>query len=195
MEITKSSGKFNTYKIEVSYGELVAMENALQDSHSGPIADELFAGIQWYLAKLPLPGEEKTDKEGEEGGMGAEGEEGMPMPADSPMSDVDQILPAPPVGDEMGGEEAPPMGGEEHEVSFDEPPQGFDDLDLDEEPVDLDFKSKPKHESRLAEAKTYIVYDGTGKEVGMIKAGSHNAAEKKAKAKHGENASVSYTEV
>ena len=47
----------------------------------------------------------------------------------------------------------------------------------------------------IEEAKTYIVYDGTGKEVGMIKAGSHNAAEKKAKAKYGEKASVAYTEV
>lgn len=43
--------------------------------------------------------------------------------------------------------------------------------------------------------KTYIVYDGNGDEVGYIKAGSHNAAEKKAKAKYGENASVAYTEL
>lgn len=43
--------------------------------------------------------------------------------------------------------------------------------------------------------KNYIVYDGTGAEVGYIKAGSHNAAEKKAKAKYGEKASVAYTEL
>jgi hypothetical protein len=43
--------------------------------------------------------------------------------------------------------------------------------------------------------KTYIVYvDGV--EVGMIKAGSHNAAEKKAAAKYpGKAVSVAYTEV
>lgn len=43
--------------------------------------------------------------------------------------------------------------------------------------------------------KTYIVYvDGI--EAGMIKAGSHNAAEKKAKAKYPNgNVSVAYTEV
>lgn len=43
--------------------------------------------------------------------------------------------------------------------------------------------------------KTYIVYvDGI--EAGMIKAGSHNAAEKKAKAKYpNANVSVAYTEV
>jgi hypothetical protein len=43
--------------------------------------------------------------------------------------------------------------------------------------------------------KTYIVYvDGV--EVGMIKAASHNAAEKKAKVKYpGRSVSVSYTEI
>lgn len=43
--------------------------------------------------------------------------------------------------------------------------------------------------------KTYIVYDETGKEVGYIKAGSHNAAEKKAQKKYGPKASVAYTEL
>lgn len=43
--------------------------------------------------------------------------------------------------------------------------------------------------------KTYIVYDETGKEVELIKAASHNAAEKKAQKKHGEKASVAYTEI
>lgn len=43
--------------------------------------------------------------------------------------------------------------------------------------------------------KTYIVFV-EGNEVGMIKAGSHNAAEKKAAAKYpGKNVSVEYTEV
>jgi hypothetical protein len=43
--------------------------------------------------------------------------------------------------------------------------------------------------------KTYIVYvDGV--EAGMIKAGSHNAAEKKAKTKYpGKDIAVAYTEV
>jgi len=43
--------------------------------------------------------------------------------------------------------------------------------------------------------KTYIVYVD-GNEVGMIKAGSHNAAEKKAKAKYPTaQVSVAYTEI
>lgn len=43
--------------------------------------------------------------------------------------------------------------------------------------------------------KTYIVYVD-GYERGYIKAGSHNAAEKKAQAKYpGRNVSVAYTEI
>jgi hypothetical protein len=43
--------------------------------------------------------------------------------------------------------------------------------------------------------KTYIIYVD-GKEVGTLKAGSHNSAEKKAKAKYPDrHVSVSYTEV
>jgi hypothetical protein len=43
--------------------------------------------------------------------------------------------------------------------------------------------------------KVYIIYVD-GEEVGMLKAGSHNAAEKKAKAKYpGKQVSVAYAEV
>ena len=43
--------------------------------------------------------------------------------------------------------------------------------------------------------KTYIVYVD-GNEVGTLKAGSHNAAEKKAQKKYpGKSVSVAYTEV
>ncbi len=44
--------------------------------------------------------------------------------------------------------------------------------------------------------KTYIVYVNGIEQPGYIKAGSHNAAEKKAQAKFpGQNVSVSYTEI
>jgi hypothetical protein len=43
--------------------------------------------------------------------------------------------------------------------------------------------------------KTYIVYVN-GEEAGTVKAGSHNAAEKKAQAQYpGQRVSVAYTEV
>lgn len=43
--------------------------------------------------------------------------------------------------------------------------------------------------------KTYIVYNGAGVEIAIIKASGHNAAEKKAKQLFGEKASVCYTEI
>ena len=43
--------------------------------------------------------------------------------------------------------------------------------------------------------KNYIVIDSQGNEREIIKAASHNAAEKKAKKMYGQDASVSYTEL
>lgn len=43
--------------------------------------------------------------------------------------------------------------------------------------------------------KTYIVYGRDGFELGYVKAGSHNAAEKKAIRKYGIFVSVAYTEL
>lgn len=43
--------------------------------------------------------------------------------------------------------------------------------------------------------KHYIIYDDRGYEREIIKAISHNQAEKKAQAKYGPNASVAYTEI
>lgn len=43
--------------------------------------------------------------------------------------------------------------------------------------------------------KTYIVFDSYGIERGYVKAGSHNAAEKKAIKMYGPKASVAYTEI
>lgn len=68
MKITKDKGSegsptFNVYKAELSYAELVAIENALADNHAGPVADELFAGFQYFIDRLPKPGEE-PEKDG-----------------------------------------------------------------------------------------------------------------------------------
>lgn len=59
----------------------------------------------------------------------------------------------------------------------------------------MDHVLKTAEISRGDTVKTYIVYvDGV--EVGLIKAGSHNAAERKAQKKHpGKAVSVAYTEV
>lgn len=43
--------------------------------------------------------------------------------------------------------------------------------------------------------KTYIVYNKQGNECGTVRAASHNAAERQARARYGPFASVAYTEV
>lgn len=51
-------------------------------------------------------------------------------------------------------------------------------------------------EAKRFQMKNYIVFVNGEEVPGTIKAASHNAAEKKAKAKyHGKNVSVSYTEL
>lgn len=118
MEITKAPSKFNTYRMELSFGELVALENAMADNHAGPVADELWAGMRWYLDKLPKPGEDgKGGEEGEEGALGApEGgiDIGIALPNTPVDTDAaaDELLPAPPA-DGMGGGEPLPAGDEE----------------------------------------------------------------------------------
>jgi len=154
MEITKAAGKFNSYKIDLSYGELVSLENALQDNHSGPIADELWAGIKWYLDKLPLPGEEKEkegkdEEKGEEMGGEPMGELAIEMPPDAPSAidpemDVDELLPA--AGDEEAtGDE---LEDEPGEIEFEiEEPAG--QLESEENGYICYYKGK-RHECRAA---------------------------------------------
>jgi len=90
MKIEKPGGKqnYNEYRLTLSYGELVALENSLTNSHSGPIADELLAGFKYFLdddSRLPKPGQDPEDikraeKEKEEAGEDEEAELPLPSP-------------------------------------------------------------------------------------------------------------------
>jgi len=68
MKIDKVSGSFNTYKMEVSFAEVVAIETALAANHDGVVADELYAGIEWFLKRLPRPGEDEEKVKAEQKG-------------------------------------------------------------------------------------------------------------------------------
>lgn len=48
---------FNDYQVELSYGQLVAIRNALEQAHADPLSDELYAEINYYLQNIPGPGE------------------------------------------------------------------------------------------------------------------------------------------
>ena len=65
MKLKKQAGQFNTYSAELTYGEILVLRNGLQNSPGmGPEADEMLEGFNWYLEKMPEPGEEGDKKEG-----------------------------------------------------------------------------------------------------------------------------------
>jgi hypothetical protein len=65
MKLKKQAGQFNTYSAELTYGEILVLRNALNKSPGmGPEADEMLEGFNWYLDKMPEPGEEGDKKEG-----------------------------------------------------------------------------------------------------------------------------------
>ena len=59
MKITKKKGSFDDYTLEVSYGELGEIRDALSKAHNNAIADELYRGILWSMERVPRPGEEE----------------------------------------------------------------------------------------------------------------------------------------
>ena len=107
MKIKKIKGTYNDYSCELSFGQLTAVRNALGTDHADPLADELYAELNWYLDNIPGPGEEEEDikreQEAAESGMASPEAAGQPM-----KPSADDLLPAP--GEEEGG--AAPGGPE-----------------------------------------------------------------------------------
>lgn len=116
MRIKKLPDSFNEYRVEMSWGQMETIKNALATDHSDPIADELYAELTWFFQNLPGPGESEDDlKAAEEAGKTGLDQAG---PQDQqPLSKADELLPAP--GDEEGAGEMPigdqegPLPGEE----------------------------------------------------------------------------------
>jgi hypothetical protein len=126
MKLKKTEGQFNTYAMEISWGELEAIRGALETDHADPVRDELFAGIDWYIDNVPKPGEDKEDlkareeQEKEVAELGAEeaGEENMiPPPPGSEFSPESELGPeagaGPEPGLEPGSEPGPGLEVEE----------------------------------------------------------------------------------
>jgi len=103
MELSKSDKHYNKYRAELSYGELVRLRDLLQPDNSNPIDDEMFNALDWYIKRLPQPGETKDDlkaKEegGEAGGAAGEGGEVASETGGEAVTaaDLDRELPEPP---------------------------------------------------------------------------------------------------
>ena len=104
----KNDETYGIYVAEFSMGELKAIQAALADKHDGPVADELFQGLNFYLDRVPDPGQTKKEAEVElekvETGRadsilpeppsdGAEGAQPAPAPA-APVAEPDAPAPA-----------------------------------------------------------------------------------------------------
>lgn len=107
MEIKKKNESYNTYTLTLSFGQMEAILNALATDHTGPVADELYAELEWYMSRLPKPGEDEKEEKAEAGGEpeGAEVPAGEPASPAAPeaaeapeakLDRLDQELPAPP---------------------------------------------------------------------------------------------------
>jgi hypothetical protein len=97
IQLKKKSGTYNTYTIQLSYGQIEALRQALEADHANPIGDELKALFDYYINSIPGPGEEEEDlKAREEQAAIASGQV-------QAASDDDSPIPMPP-GDDNGGE-------------------------------------------------------------------------------------------
>jgi len=108
---------FNDYQVELSFGQLVAIRNALEKDHADPLSDEAYAELNYYLQNIPGPGEDSGEFKAErQAAKKPEGEAGKEMePGEAPPSETELEagkLPAPPTEEEEGGE---PFAGEEGE--------------------------------------------------------------------------------
>lgn len=131
MKLEKIKKTYNDYKLELSWGQVEAIAAALSQNHSDPLADELYAEWQWYMERVPGPGEDEEEIEAEqkaaEGGM--EGEEG------------DVPIPMPP-GSEAG---TPPGGGKKPTFP---PEEGEEEMPT---PAAMKLGAKPPAERGLPE--------------------------------------------
>jgi hypothetical protein len=113
MKLDKVKKSFNDYDLELSWGQLEIVRAALERDHSEPIADEMLAELEWYMDRVPGPGEEEEEvKAREEGGAPVPGESEGEMPVEMPPAEAPGAGPEPPP-QEMPGEEAVEAGLED----------------------------------------------------------------------------------
>lgn len=111
MKLEKIKKTYNDYKLELSWGQVEAIAAALAQNHSDPLADELYAEWQWYMERVPGPGEDEEEIEAQQKAAemgGPEGEvEGEDLPIPMPPGST---VGTPPEGE---GEEVGPPSDEE----------------------------------------------------------------------------------
>lgn len=120
MVIKKKKDTFNDYDLQLSWGQLEAIRNALESDHADPMSDELLAELQWYMARVPGPGEEEEDKEARQQGAEAAGED-FPIPMPPGQETTEPEPTGEPTGEPPAGE---PSGGAPEGEPLEAPPEG-----------------------------------------------------------------------
>jgi len=114
MRIKKIDDSFCEYRVEMSFGQLKSIRDALEEFHADPILDELYQELTWYLQNVPGPGESTEEfKAREQGEAGLTGEEGTEAAGTLPPPPEEGAADLPPEGDmegEMGSETGPESG-------------------------------------------------------------------------------------
>ncbi len=85
MIIKKKAETYNTYTVELSWGQLQAFAQALEADHTDPVRDETLAELRYYMDRIPGPGEDEKDENVENGDDSA-----LPMPPGSDMGPEDK---------------------------------------------------------------------------------------------------------
>jgi hypothetical protein len=123
IQLKKKSGTYNTYTIQLSYGQIEALRQALEADHANPIGDELKALFDYYINSIPGPGEEEEDvKARDEQAAIASGQATAAAEDDNP-------IPMPP-GDEGGGEITVAGEGPEGQGGMDDGGMGDEGLHI-----------------------------------------------------------------
>jgi len=127
MLVKKKTDTYNTYTLEISYGQLEAFRAALEADHTDSTRDETLAELAWYMDHVPGPGEEEEDTEAKEKGdlIGDEDESPLPMPpsGESGLEGESEELPAyRPAKQPERGLPEPGMDGEDEEGLPEAPP-------------------------------------------------------------------------
>jgi len=92
MLIKKRAGGFNTYTVEMSWGQMESIHAALSRDHADPISDEMFQELSWFMSgNIPLPGEDESPKDMEK--------DAEKQAKDAEADTADRLLPEPPAVD------------------------------------------------------------------------------------------------
>lgn len=104
-ELKKKPKTYNSYDLRLSWGQLQAIIQRLENDHADAIADELYAELTWMVDNaVPGPGEEEADLKARE-----EQEKEL---ADTAHADQESDFPLPMPPGEEGAQQAPEEGAD-----------------------------------------------------------------------------------